>query len=144
MSESTLWWIIAGFLVSLEMLTRSAYLLILAVGAGIAALLAMVGASQAVQLGLAASIGGGGVLCWHRQLLKRGPLETDDYNTTGLGDLDVGEEVSVARWASDGTAHVLYRGGEWMARHHGPHLPRSGRHRIRAIETTCLVLEPLA
>lgn len=143
MSESTLWWIIAGFFVSLEMLTRSAYLLILATGAAIAALAAMVGAPQLLQLGLAALIGGGGVLFWHRQLLKRGPLDTEGYNTTGLGDLDVGEEVSVARWAPDGTAHVLYRGGEWLARHHGPHVPRSGRHRIRAVETTCLVLEPV-
>lgn len=142
MSESTLWWIIAGFFVSLELLSRSAYLLLLAAGAVVAALLATAGAPQIVQLAFAAAIGGGGVFFWHRQLLKRGPLDTEGYNTTGLGDLDVGEEVSVKGWAPDGTAQVRYRGGEWLARHHGPHLPRSGPHRIRAVETTYLVLEP--
>ena len=143
MSESTLWWIIAGFFASLELLTRSAYLLILAGGAAVAAIAAMLGAPQTVQLALATALGGGGVLFWHKHLLKRGPLDTEGYNTTGLGDLDVGEEITVARWAPDGTAHVNYRGGEWLARHHGPLLPRSGRHRIRAVETTCLVLEPV-
>lgn len=143
MSESTLWWIIAGFFVSLELLSRSAYLLILASGATAAALAAMSGAPQLVQFALATVLGGGGIFWWHSKLLQRGPIETESYNTTGLGDLDVGEEVVVARWAPDGTAHVLYRDGEWLARHHGPHVPRSGRHRIRAVETTCLVLEPV-
>jgi membrane protein implicated in regulation of membrane protease activity len=143
MSESTLWWIIAGFFISLELLTRSAYLMILAAGAAVAAMAAMVDVPQTAQLLLAGLIGGGGVFLWHRQLLKRGPLDTEGYNTTGLGDLDVGEEVSVKGWAPDGTAQVCYRGGEWMARHYGPLLPRSGRHRILAVETTCLVLEPL-
>ena len=143
MSESTLWWMIAGFFASLELLTRSAYLLILALGAGSAALAAMAGAPQLLQFALAALMGGGGVFAWHRQLLKRGALDTEGYNTTGLGDLDVGEEVSVTDWSPEGTAHVRYRGGEWLARHYGPQLPRSGRHRIRAVETTCLVLEPV-
>lgn len=144
MSESTLWWMIAGFFASLELLSRSAYLMILALGAGSAALAAMFGAPQLFQFSLAAAIGGGGVFIWHRHLLKRGRLDIEEnYNTTGLGDLDVGEEVSVARWSPEGTAHVCYRGGEWLARHHGPHVPRSGRHRIRAVETTCLVLEPV-
>ena len=143
MSESTLWWIIAGFFVSLELLSGSSYLLMLGLGAGAAAGAAMAGASQTVQLLLASGIGGGLVLIWHRQLLKRGALDTEGYNTTGLGDLDVGEEVSVKDWAPDGTAQVKYRDGEWMARHHGPLLPRSGKHRILAVETTCLVLEPI-
>lgn len=143
MSESTLWWIIAGFFVSLELLTGSFYLLTLALGAAAAAVAAMLGAAQVVQLLVATGVGGGLVLVLHRRLLKRGPLDTEGYNTTGLGDLDVGEEVSVRGWAPDGTAQVCYRGAEWLARHYGPHLPRSGKHRILAVETTCLVLEPV-
>jgi len=143
MSEWTLWWIIAGFFLSLELLTRSAHLLILAMGAALAGVAALAGAPQPVQLAVAAVMGGGGVLGWHLRLLRRGPLDTECYNTTGLGELDVGEEVSVKGWAPDGTAQVAYRGGEWLARHHGPLLPRSGRHRILAVETTHLVLEPV-
>lgn len=143
MSESTLWWMIAGFFVSLELLSGSLYLLMLALGALAAGLCAMSGAPQSLQLMVAAGIGGGALLVWHRLLLKRGPIDTEGHNTTGLGDLDVGEEVVVSSWASDGTAQVLYRGSQWMARHHGPHVPRGGPHRIRAIEPTFLVLEPL-
>lgn len=143
MSESTLWWIIAAFLVSLELLSGSSYLLMLGLGAAAAAIGAMLGVGQTVQLLLATLVGGGAVFIWHRQLLKRGALDTEGYTTTGLGDLDVGEVISVTGWAPDGTAQVKYRDGEWMARHHGPHVPRAGRHRILAVETTCLVLEPI-
>ena len=143
MSESTLWWIVAAFFGSLELLSGSLYLLILAFGAVGAALCALSGQSQNVQFIVAALVGGGGVLFWHRQLLKRGPIDTEGYTTTGLGHLDVGEEVSVAGWAPDGTAQVVYRGSAWMARHHGPHVPQTGPHRIRAIESCYLVLERL-
>lgn len=143
MSESTLWWIVAAFFVSLELLSGSLYLLILAFGAVGAALCALAGQSQDVQFIVAAVVGGGGVLAWHRQLLKRGPIDTEGYTTTGLGHLDVGEEVAVAGWEPDGTAQVLYRGSAWMARHHGPQLPQTGLHRIRAIESCYLVLEPI-
>lgn len=143
MSESTLWWLVAGFFVSLEMLTGSLYLLMLALGAGAAALCAWGHVSQDMQLLVAAAIGGGGVLLWHRHLLKRGAIDTEGYSTTGLSTLDVGEEVSVARWAPDGTAEVLYRGSAWLARHHGPHVPQTGIHRIMAIESCYLVLEPI-
>ncbi|MBI2733762.1 MAG: NfeD family protein [Aquabacterium sp.] len=143
MSESTLWWIIAGFFVSLEMLTSSLYLLIMGVGAAAAALCAMALLPHEVQLTVAATVGGGGVLFWHRHLLKRGPIDTEGYTTAGLSQLDLGEEVSVSGWAPDGTAEVLYRGSAWLARHHGPHLPQRGVHRIRAIESCYLVLEPV-
>lgn len=143
MSESTLWWIVAAFFVSLELLSGSLYLLLLAIGAAAAALCALAGQSQDVQFIVAAAVGGGGVLFWHRQLLKRGPIDTEGYTTTGLDQLDVGEEVSVAGWGPDGTAQVVYRGSAWMARHHGPHVPKTGPHRIRAIESCYLVLEPL-
>lgn len=143
MSESTLWWIVAGFFVSLELLTGSFYLLMLAVGAASGAAVAMLGGDQATQMVTAALVGGGSVCLWHRKLLRRGMLPVDDYTSTGLGSLDVGEEVNVSTWHPDGTARVHYRGSDWMARYHGAHVPASGRHRIRAIESNYLVLERL-
>lgn len=143
MSESTIWWLIAGFFISLELVSRSYYLLTLAGGAVVAAVLASIGASQPTQLLAAALVGGGTLMLWHRKMLRRGAIDTLGYSTTGLDHQDVGEEVRVSGWNPDGTAHVLYRGAEWLARHHGPHVPRSGLHRILAIEPTCLVLEPL-
>jgi len=141
MGESTLWWIVAGFFVSLELLTGSFYLLMLALGAGAAAVAAMSGASQSHQLILAAVVGGGAVYLWHRRLLQRGMLGVEDYTTTGLGSLDVGEQVSVSPCGSNGPHQLHYRGSEWKARDHGAHVPKAGLHRIRAIESNYLVLE---
>lgn len=76
MSESTLWWIVAGFFVSLEMLSGSLYLIILAGGAASAAICAMLKMPQEAQLAAAAIVGGLGVWFWHRHLLKRGPIDT--------------------------------------------------------------------
>jgi membrane protein implicated in regulation of membrane protease activity len=141
MQATTVWWVIAGFLFSMEVLSKSYHFFFLAAGAVGAAVGASFGLGQQDQLLLASGIGGGLVWWW---LMKRGIIELDGYHTTGLGDLDVGEEVSVGEWEHDGTAHVRYRGAQWPARHHGPHLPRSGPHRILAVESTHLVLEPLA
>ena len=143
MGESTLWWIVAGFFVSLELLTGSFYLLMLALGAGAAAIAAMSGASQPHQLILAAVVGGGAVYLWHWRLLQRGMLGVEDYTSTGLGSLDVGEQVTVSHWGADGTTQVHYRGSEWKARYHGAHVPAAGLHRIRAIESNHLVLEKI-
>ena len=68
-------------------------------------------------------------------------LGVEDYTTTSLGNLDVGEQVTVAQWRPDGTTQVHYRGSEWTARYHGAHVPAAGLHRIRAIESNYLVLE---
>ena len=143
MSESTLWWIVAGFIVSLELLTGSFYLLMLAAGAATGAVVATLGGDQATQMVTAALVGGGAVYLWHRKLLRRGMLPVDDYISTGLGSLDVGEQVNVSTWHPDGTARVHYRGSAWMPRYHGAHVPASGPHRIRAIESNYLVLERL-
>jgi membrane protein implicated in regulation of membrane protease activity len=143
MQATTVWWVIAGFLFSMEVLSKSYHFLFLAAGAVGAAVGASFGLAQQDQLLLASGIGGGLVWWWQRRLMKRGVIEMDGYHTTGLGDLDVGEEVSVGEWEHDGTAHVKYRGSQWPARHHGPHVPRSGPHRILAVESTHLVLEPL-
>lgn len=141
MNESTLWWVVAGLCASLELLTASYYLLMLALGAAAAAVVASMGGDPAAQMTVAAIVGGGLVMLWHRKLLRRGMLPADDYTTTGLGDLDLGEVVTVSGWHPDGTARVHYRGSDWIARYHGAHVPRSGPHLIRAIESEYLVLE---
>ena len=143
MNAVTLWWIIAGFLFSAELLSRSLHFLALAVGAVTAAVAAGFGVEPQIQMLLASVIGGGLVFLRHLKLLRRSAIEVEGYHTTGLGDLDVGEEVCVKRWEHDGTAHVNYRGAAWPARHFGPHVPKSGPHRILAVEETHLLLEAL-
>jgi membrane protein implicated in regulation of membrane protease activity len=143
MESSTIWWLVAALLFSLELMTGSLYLLLLSLGAVAAAMGAVTGVSHLNQMTMASAVGGGLVMLWHLRLLRRGVIDIDGRNTTGLGDLDVGEQVSVLRWNTDGTARVRYRGDQWHAMHHGPHVPQAGVHRILSVEDTHLVLEPV-
>lgn len=141
MSDATLWWVAAGLLVGLELLTGTFYLLMLAAGLGAAAVAAHLGASQPGQMVAAALVGGGATAAWHfwrRRHPKAAPAQSNrDVN------LDIGERVAVAAWNEDHTARVTYRGSSWSARFQGPGDPRPGDHLIVAIEGSRLVLAPV-
>ena len=142
MSESTLWWIVTGFFVSLELLSGSAYLFMLALGAAAAALAAGLGATQAIQLIAAATIGGLAVGIWHLHLMKRGPLtHITDFGTLAPAQVQIGDHVDVDQWESDGTCRVKHQGEVCVGRHFGPQVPAHGRHRIKSVDGQFLVLE---
>ena len=56
-------------------------------------------------------------------------------------NLDIGQSVQVETWTPDGLAKVQYRGAAWQARFIGPAPAQSGRHVIRAVEGSCLLLD---
>ena len=58
MSDATMWFVLSGVLVALELMTGSFYLLMLGLGALAAALTAMAGHGLSVQLVVAAAVGG--------------------------------------------------------------------------------------
>src|SRR5262245_21732576 len=60
-AASTVWWVVTGGLVALELATGTFYLLMLAIGAAAAALMAYAGAGLSLQLVVAAVVGGGAV-----------------------------------------------------------------------------------
>src|SRR4051812_32834214 len=111
MADSTLWWLLAGAAVAVELLTGTFYLLMLAIGLAAAALAAHSGANQAIQLVVAAVVGGGAVTAWH---FKRGrrPEEAPAAANPNV-NLDVGESVHVEHWSPDHTATVRHRGANW-------------------------------
>lgn len=137
-SAATLWWIAAGVLIAAEMATGSFYLLMLALGLAAAALAAHLGLPFSAQLVAAAVVGGGAIVAWHvwrqRQHALPGAASHRNFN------LDIGEQVSVERWKSDGTARIDYRGAQWNARYAGEGEPRPGLHVIRGIESNRLLL----
>ena len=65
MTESTVWWLLAGSAVAVELLTGTFYLLMLAIGLAAAAVAAQAGASVTVQFVIAAGVGGTAVVAWH-------------------------------------------------------------------------------
>ena len=72
LSLSTWWWIVAGALVAAELATGTFYLLMVAIGCAAGALAAHAQLAFFPQAIVAATVGGGLVLAWHR-LRARSP-----------------------------------------------------------------------
>ena len=141
LEPSTLWWVAAGVLVAAELATGTFYLLMLALGAVAGALSAHAGASASLQIVAAALVGAAATGLWHWRRQSAPPTAPVQSNRDV--NLDVGEQVHVSAWQDDGTARVSYRGATWSARHAGHQPPRTGTHRIVAVEGSHLVLAPL-
>ena len=132
MSDATMWFVLAGVLVALELMTGSFYLLMLGLGALAAALAALAGHGLSVQLMVAAAVGGLGQ--WRkRQAIT--PQDTQDQN------LDLGATVMVEAWDAQGTTQVKHRGAVWGAVHVTHQAPAPGAHRIQAMVGNRLLLE---
>ena len=142
LSTPTLWWIAAGVAVAAELATGTFYLLMIAVGLVAGAVAAHAGLALSAQVIVAALVGGGATALWHwrraSQPRSAPPALNRDVN------IDIGEHVVVRAWVQDRTARVHYRGSSWTARLAPGAAPRSGEHRIVAVEGNWLVLEPVA
>src|SRR5678815_4449796 len=74
LSHASIWWIAAGVAVAAELASGTFYLLMIALGLGAGALAAHSGATQPVQLLVAAVVGGGATVLWHwRRVSRAGP-----------------------------------------------------------------------
>lgn len=140
MAESTIWWLLAGAAVAVELLTGTFYLLMLAVGLAAAALAAQAGAGVIVQLVTAAVVGGGAVVAWH--WLKRSRPSDPPARADRNVHLDVGELVMIDAWSTDGTAQVKYRGAAWTAVHRAGVTPSVGMHRVAELVGSRLLVDP--
>lgn len=142
MDTSTVWWILAGSAVAVELVTGTFYLLMLALGFTAGALGAYMGLAVMGQMLLAAVVGGGSVAVWHwRRSQSPAPVAA---NANPDVHLDIGETVHVVRWNADGTASVQFRGAQWMAIAADPAGPLSpGNFRIKEMRGNRLVIEKL-
>ncbi len=139
MADSTLWWLLAGAAVAVEMLTGTFYLLMLAVGAVAGALVAHMGGSLTTQIVVAALVGGGAVAAWHAVRSRQGGAADADNNI----DFDAGEAVHVDAWSGDHTTTVRYRGTTWTAVPAEGTPQGTGPHRVREISGSRLVVEKI-
>ncbi len=139
MAESTIWWLIAGVLVALELTTGTFYLLMVAIGVSAGALAAHAGLSATYQMIAAAAVGAGAVGLWHGlQARKRlGASAQANFNA----NLDIGGTVDVQQWQADGTAKVKYRGAEWTAVHRSGVIPSAGLHRVAELIGSRLLVD---
>ena len=139
MAESTVWWLLAGGAVALELATGTFYLLMLAVGFGAAALAAHLGAGVQAQLVVAAAVGGGAVLGWHL-LRGRSPAPPPARANPDVNP-DVGETVQIESWRPDGTASARYRGATWAVVAAPGTECTAGAYRVREVVGNRLIVE---
>lgn len=139
MDESTVWWLLVGGAVALELVTGTFFLLMLAVGLVAGALTAHAGGDLTQQLVAAAVVGGGAVVAWQRWRLRRRPSPRASENRDV--NLDIGETVVVDHWQTDGTARVKYRGAEWTVELQNPlPLPGPGTYRVVSVHGNRLIV----
>jgi membrane protein implicated in regulation of membrane protease activity len=140
MAESTIWWLLAGTAVAVELVTGTFYLLMLALGLAAAALAAHAGAVLVEQLVVASAVGGGAVIAWH-WIKRRRPGDPSARADRSV-NLDVGELVMIEAWDAEGTALVKYRGATWTAVHRPGVTPSIGMHRVAELVGSRLLVDP--
>ena len=144
MADSTVWWMLAGAAVALELLTGTFFLLMLALGLTAGALAAHAGLSLNMQLVAAAVLGGGAIVAWQRWRRVQPAAAPAQANRDV--NLDIGQRVQVDHWREDGTAQVRYRGADWEAALADPpdgRMPMPGPCTIVAVQGSRLLLRPL-
>jgi membrane protein implicated in regulation of membrane protease activity len=140
-SAATMWWVLAGILVAVELAIGTFYLLMIALGLAAAAVAAHLGMSLPGQIATAAVIGGGATALWHWRRY-RNPRSAPASSNRDV-NLDIGAHVQVDEWAADRTTRVSYRGAGWPARLAPGATPTAGQHEVVAVEGNWLVLSPL-
>jgi membrane protein implicated in regulation of membrane protease activity len=139
MAQYTIWWLLAGAVVTVELLTGTFYLLMISIGLVAAAVSAHMGLGVTAQILVAAVVGGGATVAWH---LYKAKTETRlPANANRDVNLDIGEEVQVDSWHSDGLAQVQYRGAQWTVQAAPGAVQQAGRYRVKEMHGNRLVVE---
>ena len=140
MEQATVWWILAGAMVAVELATGTFYLLMISIGVTAGALAAHAGFPLVGQIVSAALVGGGAVVLWNWRRSKQPKAASASANADVL--IDIGELVQVAHWELDGTAVVRHRGANWTAVMAAPNeTPGPGQFRIAQMMGNRLVLD---
>jgi membrane protein implicated in regulation of membrane protease activity len=144
MTQSSIWWLLAGGAVAIELMTGTFYLLMIALGLAAAALATHAGAGSATQIIVAALVGGGSVLVW-RAIKSKQPASLAASVNADV-NLDIGGTVQVDAWQGDGTATVNYRGAKWSVAHRNPQATAThsaGAHRIVEVIGSRFIVEKI-
>jgi len=139
-SAASWWWIAAGVVVAAELTTGTFYLLMMALGMAGAAVAAHLGLGVAVQVVVAALVGGGATALWHWRRYRT-PRSAPVHENRDA-NLDIGERVNVPEWTDKRTTRVAYRGTMWTARLQEGAAQTTGEHHVVAVEGNWLVLAP--
>jgi membrane protein implicated in regulation of membrane protease activity len=140
MAHSTIWWVLAGLLVTAELVTGTFYLLMISLGMVAGALAAYTGASLSGQCVVAALVGGGATFAWHVYKVKQPGVAQAQANRDV--NQDVGAVVQVDAWNADGSASIKYRGAQWAVLAAPGVAHTAGSFRVKEVVGSRLVVEP--
>ncbi len=135
MSDSTIWWALAGLVVSAELITGTFYLLMLSLGLASGALAAHAGLPLAGQLVCAALVGSGAVIAL--QKLRPRAQERLPHQANADVNMDIGQTLHIAQWQTECTTQAQYRGAMWaieLMPDNANTPPAVGVYRIREVE----------
>lgn len=138
MSDSTLWWLAAGGLIAVELITGTFYLLMISLGLMAAALAAHAGLPVPWQWVCAACVGSGSVIAW--RAYRRAQPAAMPAQANHDVNMDVGQTVHVDRWREDNTCSVKYRGAKWDATLQVAQLAEPGAYFIVEVVGNRLIL----
>ena len=143
MSDSTIWWVLCGLLVATELSTGTLYLLLLALGAALAAILGYFDASFSIQITAAALLSM--ISCGLLYQLRKNKTSTLP-STHNSNNIDNGQIVQVEQWQFHDSTEVQYRGAQWQAKLADPSTssnspPTPGAYIITDIQGSFLILQ---
>ena len=131
------WFLAAGLLVILEMLSGTFYLLMLAIGIACGGLAALAGAATPLQALVAGGIGVLATLLLRRSKYGK-PGKTHAARDPNV-NMDIGQSVTVAQWQGN-SARVMYRGALWDVELAPGAMATPGTFTIREIRGSCLIV----
>lgn len=141
MSSATLWWVMFGITVGLELATGTFVLLMLASGMAVAALLAHWGASFSMQMLAAGVVDAVAVLGWY--VIRKSHPQPPSAQANRDVNMDIGEIVQVDGWQPNKTTTVKYRGSQWIVASVPGQALETGEHRIVEIVGNRLIVEKI-
>jgi membrane protein implicated in regulation of membrane protease activity len=141
MEQSTIWWLLTGVAILIELMSGTFYLLMLATGLAAAAVASHLGATDTVQIAVAALISSGAVLGWRAYKISK--PSSPSANANPDVNLDVGATVQIDAWNPDGTASVKYRGANWTVAPDEGHPSAIGAHRVVRVLGSRLIVRKI-
>ncbi|MGF6444993.1 membrane protein implicated in regulation of membrane protease activity [Paraburkholderia youngii] len=131
------WWIGAGVLVVLELMSGTFYLLMIAFGFVAAALARIAGAGPDLQFVVAALVALAAVVALRRSRFARRRREQASRNPDV--NLDIGQTLNVPAWQSR-KARATYRGAAWDVELAAGEPEDAQVYEIRELRGSCLVV----
>ena len=141
MNDTTIWWVLAGAIVAIELITGTVYLLLISLGLAAGAMAAHLGLPISVQIWVAAAVGGGTVVIW--RAYRKARLPSAALSTVGEVSLDVGEVVQIDHWSDDGTSSTKYRGANWQVSLMPGEQALLGAYRIAEVAGNRLIIKKI-